>query len=156
MKFLTLISAVCMVVALAACGGDSSDAAETTKSPPVNNVKNPTTPPPTIDPPSGPPPNRVVIKELKEGTGPEIKSGDAFAAAFVGAAYDTGETFETYWGSKSRPFRSSYGTGEVVKGWEAGLKGMRVGGRRELIVPARLAYGNRAVVFIVQLLAAEK
>lgn len=101
--------------------------------------------------PSGPPPTeKVIVTDLKEGDGSVIKTG-LIGVNYIGINYKTRKPFEVEW-DKPEPSFFDYGTHEVVKGWEVGLKGMRVGGRRELIVPSKLAYGTGAVVCVVELL----
>lgn len=101
--------------------------------------------------PSGPPPKKMVIEELKKGHGASIKAGQQFTANFVGVNYKTGKPFETDW--EPSPFSWHFGTHEMVRGLEVGLRGMRVGERRKLIVPSHLAYGRGALVYLVELLA---
>jgi peptidylprolyl isomerase len=109
---------------------------------------------PRIEMPKGPPPQRLVIKDLKKGWGPAAKVTDELVVDFVGAPYRTGQV---RWQSHNRlePFVFHLGAYDVVPGWEQGLKGVRVGGRRELIVPARLTGTGSARVYVVDLLAAQ-
>lgn len=97
--------------------------------------------------PEGLSPEKVVIRDLRQGTGPEIQPGDEFVSHYVSFEYETGKPFEPYWDSSAGVL--IWGTGERVPGWEPGLKGIRAGGIRELIVPASLAYGNAALVYVV-------
>jgi len=111
-------------------------------------------PKPKVEVPSGPPPKELVIKDLDKGAGAMIESGREFVVDYVGVNYKTGQEFESTW-AKSEPSKFSFGTGEVVEGWEEGLRGMRVGGRRELIVPSKLAYGTGALIYVIDLLKVE-
>jgi peptidylprolyl isomerase len=74
---------------------------------------------------------------------------------FVAVSYRTGKPYEVRW-SKGGSFNIGFGPGFEVKGWEKGLPGMRVGGRRELLVPSKLAYGEGAVLYVVDLLGVEQ
>lgn len=106
---------------------------------------------PRITVPSRPPPKHLVVKDLKEGYGAAGEWGQRLSVQYVGVDYKTGKTFEVFWG-KTAPFAFNFGNKEVQDGWETGLKGMRVGGRRELIVPSRLAYGTGTLLYVVELL----
>ncbi len=116
---------------------------------------------PTVTPPSGPAPAKLETKELIVGTGAEAKAGDSVTVNYVGVLYKGGKQFNASW-ETGKPFTFTLGKGEVIKGWDQGIVGMKVGGRRELIIPASLAYGaagrpptipkNEALVFVVDLL----
>lgn len=118
---------------------------------------------PSITKPSGPAPAKLETKELVKGTGPEAKSGDAIEVNYVGELYKTGKVFNSTWKETKEPAKFTLAEGSVIKGWVKGIEGMRVGGRRELIIPAEEAYGkegrpptipkNEALVFVVDLLA---
>ncbi len=99
--------------------------------------------------PHGPAPKQVVIRDLKVGKGPVLQSGDNFLARYVDMTYDEAYVAEPYWHS---PSTYLFDWGGYKKGWEVGLRGIRVGGMRELIVPSRMAYKNGARVYIVQAL----
>ena len=128
-------------------------------------MKTPTSGPlskePHVTPPSGPAPTKLVTKEIIAGTGAEAKSGDAVTVNYVGVLYKTGKVFDASW-KRNEPFPFTLGKGQVIPGWEQGVVGMKVGGRRELIIPAALAYGakgspptippNEPLVFVVDLL----
>jgi peptidylprolyl isomerase len=117
---------------------------------------------PTITPPKGPAPTTLVTKEIVKGTGAEAKSGESATVNYVGALYSNGKVFDASW-KRNEPFTFTLGQGQVIKGWDQGVAGMRVGGRRELIIPAELAYGkpgrpptippNAPLIFIVDLLS---
>jgi FKBP-type peptidyl-prolyl cis-trans isomerase len=105
--------------------------------------------------PQGPSPDHVVIKDLKVGNGPTIKPGDIFFSDYISWSYESGKPVEPTPESNGQltwvPSGSLiWGTGERVPGWEPGLKGIRVGGLRELIVPSRLAYENGPRVYLVK------
>jgi peptidylprolyl isomerase len=105
--------------------------------------------------PSESPPKEVETTDVKQGDGQVLKKGDWFTVDYVGYNYSTGKLREDYWGGSS-PFSFTYGVGETVKGWEEGLKGFRVGGVREVIVPADQAYGDDAIVYLLHLLKLER
>jgi FKBP-type peptidyl-prolyl cis-trans isomerase len=102
-----------------------------------------------------------VKKDLIVGNGTEVAAGDTVSVNYVGALYSNGKIFDSSW-SRKQVFTTAIGTGAVIKGWDQGIVGMRVGGRRELIIPPALGYGkvaqgaipaNSTLVFIVDLLA---
>jgi peptidylprolyl isomerase len=117
---------------------------------------------PTITPPKGTAPKTLVTKEIVKGTGAEAKAGDSVTVNYVGALYSNGKVFDASW-KRNEPFTFPLGQGQVIKGWDQGVAGMRVGGRRELIIPAELAYGkpgrpptippSAPLIFIVDLLS---
>lgn len=104
--------------------------------------------------------NGLQIKDIEVGTGAEAKSGDTVAVHYVGTLTN-GQKFDSSI-DRGQPFIFSLGAGEVIRGWDLGVAGMKVGGKRQLVIPAELAYGSRAVgdkipanstlVFEVQLL----
>ncbi len=118
---------------------------------------------PKVTPPTGPAPTKLVTKDLIVGTGAEAKAGQSVTVNYVGVLYHGGKEFDASW-KRKEPFTFSLGQGQVIKGWDQGVAGMKVGGRRELIIPAELAYGaqgspptippNAPLVFVVDLLAA--
>ncbi len=97
---------------------------------------------PEIDFPGGEPPTELEISDIWQGDGAVAKSGDTVQVHYVGVAYSTGEEFDTSW-SRGAPLEFRLGVGQVIAGWDQGVQGMRVGGRRQLIIPPRLAYGDR-------------
>ncbi len=114
--------------------------------------------------PSTPAPTHLVIKDLITGTGATVKSGSDVTVNYVGVLYKTGKVFDASWTRHQTFGPFQIGVGAVIKGWDQGLLGMRVGGRRELIIPPSLAYGktgqaptipgNATLLFIVDLLKA--
>lgn len=98
--------------------------------------------------PHGPPPKEVVVKDLRVGRGPTIDAWDRFALKYRSFDYKTGRQVDE---SSVTRIAYSYGVGELVKAWEPGLKGMRVGGMRELVAPGAWVYGE-PVVYVVELL----
>jgi peptidylprolyl isomerase len=117
---------------------------------------------PTVTPPKGAAPTKLITKDLIVGTGPEAKDGDTVTVNYVGVLYSNGKVFDASW-NRHEPFSFTLGEGKVIPGWDQGVVGMKVGGRRELIIPAPLAYGaqgspptippNSALVFVVDLLS---
>jgi peptidylprolyl isomerase len=97
---------------------------------------------PEVDYQGGEPPTVLEIKDITEGDGAEAKAGDTVAVHYVGVAWSTGEEFDSSWG-RGQPFSFSLGAGRVIKGWDHGVQGMKVGGRRQLIIPPHLGYGSR-------------
>ncbi|MCX4678388.1 FKBP-type peptidyl-prolyl cis-trans isomerase [Streptomyces sp. NBC_01433] len=97
---------------------------------------------PEIDFPGGEPPVDLRIKDIWEGDGPVAKAGDSVSVHYVGVAFSTGEEFDASW-NRGTPLRFQLGAGQVISGWDQGVQGMKVGGRRELTIPAHLAYGDR-------------
>jgi peptidylprolyl isomerase len=157
MKALVLTIAACAALAVAGCGSSSSDESSSTGD--TTSAKKKTKPKVTV--PKGAPPKKLVVKEIEEGTGAEAKSGDEVTVQYVGVDYENGKEFDSSW-SRNEPFSFQLGAGQVIPGWEEGVEGMKVGGRRELIVPPELAYGeagappaigpNETLVFVVDLL----
>lgn len=155
MRRLALPALIAAGIAVGACGGSDSaaDRSDQRKAPPVTEIAGSAKRPKVTVPP-GPPPKNLVVRDLKEGFGAVARHGQRLGVQYVGVNYRTGEEFEVFWG-KSGPFHFAFGTGEVRKGWDIGLKGMKVGGRRELILPSRLAYGTGPLLYVVELVSIE-
>jgi peptidylprolyl isomerase len=119
---------------------------------------------PKVTVPTGAPPKKLEIEEIEKGTGATAKAGDEVTVQYVGVGYDSEEEFDSSW-SRNEPFPLQLGSGLVIPGWEQGIEGMKVGGRRELIIPPNLAYGpegrppvigpNETLIFVIDLLAVE-
>lgn len=115
---------------------------------------------PEIDFPEGPVPAELNIIDLIEGEGREVTPGDTVSAHYVGVAWSTGEEFDASW-NRGAPLDFRVGVGQVIQGWDQGLLGMKLGGRRRLEIPSELAYGSRgagtaigpneALIFVVDL-----
>ena len=142
-----------MALTFVACGGDSSTTATQSGSNSTKSIAE-RTKPPKIQVPPGPPPKKLIVKNLKQGTGTVAKYGQELGVRYVSVTYKTGKEFEDRW-NQPIPFSFPLGSGQVLKGWEIGLKGIRVGGRRELILPPRLAYGTgtSALIYVVELIS---
>lgn len=106
-------------------------------------------------------PGALVVEDIVVGKGPEAKAGDEVSMQYVGALYSDGTEFDASW-DRGQPFDFKLGAGEVISGWDQGIVGMKVGGRRELIIPPDFGYGaagspptippDATLVFIVDLL----
>jgi peptidylprolyl isomerase len=117
---------------------------------------------PTVTVPSGPPPTTLQKQDLVVGTGAEAVAGKNVSVQYVGVHYTTGKQFDASW-DRGEPFSFALGAGNVIKGWDQGVPGMKVGGRRQLVIPPDLAYGpngfppdigpNETLVFVVDLLS---
>jgi peptidylprolyl isomerase len=176
------LAAIAIAGVIAGCGSSGSSssaggastsktAAASSPSAPSNEAQSGATPAtptsgplstqPSVSPPSGPAPNTLVVKEIIKGTGAAAKTGDRVTVNYVGVLYNGGQEFDASW-KRHEPFSFTLGQGEVIPGWEQGVIGMHVGGRRELIIPSALAYGpqgrpptippNAPLVFVVDLL----
>jgi peptidylprolyl isomerase len=97
---------------------------------------------PEIDFPEGPPPADLTVQDQIVGTGAEAAAGMTVSAHYVGVAFSTGEEFDASW-NRGRPLDFQLGAGQVISGWDQGITGMRVGGRRRIVIPPHLAYGQR-------------
>jgi peptidylprolyl isomerase len=97
---------------------------------------------PEIDAPEGPPPTELEITDLTVGDGAEAGPGDQVSVHYVGVAHSTGEEFDASY-NRGAPLDFPLGRGRVIKGWDDGVVGMKVGGRRRLVIPPQLAYGDR-------------
>jgi len=97
---------------------------------------------PEIDFPGGEPPAQLEITEVWEGDGAVAEPGDMVEVHYVGVAFSTGEEFDASW-SRGGPLKFQLGVGQVIAGWDQGVQGMKVGGRRQLVIPPDLAYGDR-------------
>lgn len=173
MKRLTFLLALiaCAALAFGGCGGDDDSTTESTET--TSAAEAPaggesssgggkTKPKVTV--PKGAPPKQLVIEDLEVGSGAEAKAGDQVTVQYVGVGYESGEEFDSSW-SRSEPFAFGLGAGMVIPGWDQGVEGMKVGGRRELIIPPNLAYGpagsppaigpNETLIFVIDLLAVE-
>ena len=97
---------------------------------------------PEIDAPEGPPPTELEVTDLTVGDGAEAGAGDTVKVHYVGVAYSTGEEFDASY-NRGAPLDFPLGAGRVIRGWDEGVAGMKVGGRRRLVIPPHLAYGDR-------------
>jgi len=92
--------------------------------------------------PEGPAPSDLVIEDQVVGDGAEAIVGSQISAHYIGVSHSTGKQFDASW-DRGTPLEFRLGTGRVINGWDDGIVGMRVGGRRRLTIPPHLAYGDR-------------
>ncbi|MEV6327338.1 FKBP-type peptidyl-prolyl cis-trans isomerase [Streptomyces sp. NPDC051909] len=97
---------------------------------------------PEVDFPGGEPPADLEIKDIWEGDGAVAKAGDNILVHYVGVLFESGEEFDASW-NRGTPLPFQLGVGQVIPGWDQGVQGMKVGGRRQLVIPPHLAYGER-------------
>jgi peptidylprolyl isomerase len=97
---------------------------------------------PEVDFPGGEPPADLVIEDQIVGDGPEATAGSTVSTHYVGVAFSTGEEFDASW-NRGAPLDFPLGRGRVIAGWDRGIAGMKVGGRRKLVIPPHLGYGNQ-------------
>jgi peptidylprolyl isomerase len=162
------LAGVALAAGLAGCGGSSK--AQGVVSAPSAGLTAPPAPPPvpvairhkpTVTVPKGPAPKHLVVKDLVKGKGAVATSQSTVTVQYVGVLYKTGKQFDASWNDGTgQPVQFSL-SGGVIKGWTQGIPGMRVGGRRELIIPPNLAYGkkgspprippNSTLVFVIDL-----
>lgn len=157
----------------AGCGDDEGDTSGTTgtndsaatqtateTTPSSEPTVAPTRSKPKVTFPKGKAPGKLVKKDLIVGEGPAAKAGDPLTVNYVGVLFSNGEEFDNSYDG-GQPFPFQLGAGQVIPGWDQGLVGMKVGGRRRLIIPPDLAYGaqgspptipaNATLVFVVDL-----
>jgi peptidylprolyl isomerase len=119
---------------------------------------------PQIEKPEGDIPFELVADDITVGDGDEATKGKKVSVHYVGVAFSTGEEFDASW-NRGQPFEFKLGAGQVIPGWDAGVEGMKVGGRRKLTIPSAMAYGARGaggaikphepLVFVVDLLSVD-
>lgn len=117
---------------------------------------------PTIPRQTGPAPKSLVVQDIVKGTGPVARPGETVSVQYVGVLYANGKQFDASWDRGGQPFSFALGAAQVIPGWDRGVPGMRVGGRRQLTIPGDLAYGpqgtpdgsippNSTLIFVVDL-----
>ncbi len=104
---------------------------------------------PEIDFPGEEPPADLVVEDLEVGDGAEATPGSTVSAHYVGVAHSTGEEFDASW-NRGAPLDFQLGVGMVIAGWDEGIAGMRVGGRRRLVIPPHKAYGERGAGAVIK------
>jgi len=177
-KLISLTAVLVLGAGVAACGDDdespSGGGAATTDEPTpapteapaaadvgalVEGTSKDTSSKPEIPAPSGEPPTELVVEDVKPGKGPKAKAGDTLTMQYVGISWSSGEQFDASWDA-GQPFPFQLGAGMVIPGWDEGLVGMQKGGRRLLVIPPDLAYGdqqngsiapNETLVFVIDL-----
>ncbi len=123
-------------------------------------MASPSKPEVTVD--AGEPPPDLQIDDLEVGSGPEATAGNKVEVHYVGVSWSTGTQFDASWDRRST-FSFQLGGGQVIPGWDQGVAGMKVGGRRRLTIPPALGYGsqgaggvikpNETLIFVVDLVA---
>ncbi|HEV3377555.1 MAG TPA: FKBP-type peptidyl-prolyl cis-trans isomerase [Thermoleophilaceae bacterium] len=178
MARLLALLALLAALGLAACGDDDDDGGggDGSSPPPAAPAEQTETEPspaeqrqaledtstkPEIPRPTGSPPRRLQTEDIVRGKGPPAEPGDTVVVHYAGVTFSTGEEFDASW-NRGQPFPFPLGGGQVIDGWDRGIVGMRVGGRRMLTIPPELAYGaqgfppaigpNETLVFVVDLL----
>ena len=119
---------------------------------------------PEVGPIQGDPPAELLVEDLTVGDGPEAKPGHQVTVHYVGVAHSTGREFDASY-NRGEPFDFPLGGGQVIAGWDQGVAGMKVGGRRRLTIPPHLGYGargaggvikpNETLIFVVDLLGVQ-
>jgi len=117
---------------------------------------------PTVTIPDTEPPTDLVIDDLVVGDGAEAVKGAVVTVHYVGVAWSSGEQFDASW-DRNDPFDFRLGAGQVIQGWDEGVAGMKIGGRRQLTIPPHKGYGDRGaggaikggetLIFVVDLLS---
>jgi peptidylprolyl isomerase len=175
MTRLVALLALIAALGLTACGDDDDDGGEDSTPAPAAQEQTETEPSmseqraaledtstkPVIPRPSGSPPRRLEREDIVRGKGRAAKAGDTVLVHYAGVTFSTGEEFDASWNT-GQPFPFPLGGGQVIEGWDRGIVGMKVGGRRVLTIPPELAYGaqgfppaiapNETLVFVVDLL----
>lgn len=169
-RLLTMPAIVAAAVGLAACGSSSAPgviqapSSGLTQEPVAAAPKVPAdlSKEPVIAKQTGPAPTKLVTKDLIVGTGATAAAGDTITVNYVGALYSNDKIFDASW-NRHQTFTTTLSSGSVIPGWVQGIAGMKVGGRRELIIPPSLGYGkkgepptipaNSTLVFVVDLLS---
>ena len=170
----TALVSVVSALAVAGCGGSgNANSTSSTAAGPTSTPSAPGTTPtpsgaagqlgskPRVTVPSGKPPTKLVIRDLVQGTGAAARAGDTVSVHYVGVSMVNRKQFDASW-DRNEPFTFQLGGGMVIPAWDQGVVGMKVNGRRELIVPPDLGYGaqgqppaiapNDTLVFVIDLL----
>jgi len=99
---------------------------------------------PEVPEPTGTPPDELITDDIVVGDGDAAKPGDQVTVHYVGVSFSNGKQFDASW-DRGVPFDFPLGAGRVIQGWDFGVTGMKVGGRRTLVIPPELGYGKRAM-----------
>jgi peptidylprolyl isomerase len=179
-KLTILILALALGAGVAACGEDDEPASETAATPTatptetaaaaglealVQGTSKKTDAKPEVPPPKGDPPEELVIRDIVKGKGAKAKPGDTLTMQYVGVSWSNGQQFDASWDA-GQPFPFQLGAGMVIQGWDQGMVGMQKGGRRLLVIPPDLGYGeagagdaigpNETLVFVVDLVEIQR
>ena len=166
----------CLLLALfaAACGDDDDGGAESAApeetatataeaegSIDASSISKDLSEKPEVAAPEGAPPAELQKTDIVKGKGRAAQPGDTVSVQYVGNSWSTGEQFDASWDRGGEPFQFPLGAGQVIRGWDQGVAGMRRGGRRLLVIPPELAYGsqspgpgigpNETLIFVVDL-----
>ena len=166
--------AAAALLGLAGCGDDDDSASdsgttsaetettETTAGEGASDISTNTSEKPEIVVPEGEPPSGLEIEDIVEGDGQTVEPGDTVTAHYVGVSYSNGEQFDSSWES-GQP--ATFPLDGVIPGWQEGIPGMKVGGRRKLVIPPDLGYGeqgfppdigpNETLIFVVDLVGVQ-
>jgi len=166
----TVLACLLLAVSAAACGDDEEQAAapqETATAAPAAgsvdaaSISKDLSAKPQIAKPEGEPPAELQTTDVVKGKGKAAKPGDTVSVQYVGNSWSTGAQFDASWDRGGQPFQFPLGAGQVIKGWDEGVAGMKPGGRRLLVIPPDLAYGaqspspdigpNETLIFVVDL-----
>jgi peptidylprolyl isomerase len=147
-----------LALALAACGDDDDEGGESASTgtqssetqpaetepaePASQDISKDRSQKPTIPQPSGEPPAELVKEDVVKGDGTTAKDGDNVSVQYVGVNFSNGAEFDASW-NRGEPFTFTLGSGQVIPGWDQGVKGMKEGGRRKLVIPPDLGYGEQ-------------
>jgi peptidylprolyl isomerase len=172
LRHLTLLALAALALLAAGCGDDKEKEAAATPEATATETATPeptaaaedlkdTKVKPVIAKPSGDPPAELEIDDIVKGKGKTAKEGATVAVQYVGVSFSTGEEFDASW-DRGEPFSFGLGGGQVIAGWDEGVAGMKVGGRRKLTIPPDKGYGaagappsiapNETLIFVVDLL----
>jgi peptidylprolyl isomerase len=164
-RTLLLLVVVALALALAGCGSDDGETATATPKATPTPSNTDVTKKPVVTVPDELPPDTLQKRDIVVGKGPVAKTGDTVSMQYVGLTWSTSVEFDASW-DRGQPLTFKLGEGGVIKGWDQGIPGMRKGGRRELTIPAELAYGangrppeigpNECLRFIVDLVKLKK
>jgi peptidylprolyl isomerase len=163
---LTLTAALALAAAGCGSSNDKTSSSSSASTDSTTTQAAPATakprPKPTVKVPGGKPPKKLVVKDVIPGNGPAAKPGDPITVNYIGVDFANGKMFDNSY-DRGQPFPFQLGGGQVIPGWDQGLVGMKVGGRRRLTIPPNLAYGpqgqpptikpNETLVFVVDLLS---
>ncbi len=151
-----MLALACAALVLGGCGSDTEEQASSTPAP----AATPEATKPEVSVPKGKAPKKLQIKDLKPGSGAAAQPGQNVQVQYVGVSYENGRQFDASWDG-GEPFDFKLGAGGVIPGWDQGVAGMKVGGRRQLVIPPDLGYGaqgsppaiapNETLIFVVDL-----
>jgi peptidylprolyl isomerase len=157
-----VLALACAALVLGGCGSDNEEEASSTPAPAATPEATPEPTKPEVTVPKGKAPKKLQIKDLEPGSGPAAQPGQNVQVQYVGVSYANGRQFDASW-DRGEPFTFQLGAGQVIPGWDQGVAGMKVGGRRQLVIPPDLAYGEQGsppaigpdetLVFVVDLVA---